>query len=120
MDVAHRQSRGTQADARDWDTGVSLAVDPDRDATETLRQALIKSNALFYRRERPFNDHSRHWTYIGGDFALYDQQLAELDKVIASLRHPAAHECKLVRKPVSNRRFLCKHRRSMDGSVAGS
>ncbi len=90
-----------QADARDWDAGVSLAVDPDRDATEKLRQEAgsVQSNALFYRRERPFNDHSRHWTYIGGDFALYDQQLAELDKVIASLRQSAAHEYKMVRKP---------------------
>ncbi len=90
-----------QADARDWDAGVFIQSDPDQTAVEKLRQALIQSSALFYRRERPFNDHSRHWTYIGGDFALYDQQLAELDNVIVSLRQPISHECKMVRKSVS-------------------
>jgi len=90
-----------QGDAREWDAGIPVAIGADQAAAEKLRQALIRSNALFYRRERPFNDHSRHWTYIGGDFALYDQQLAELDKVIDSLRQPAAHECKMVHQSVS-------------------
>jgi lysophospholipase L1-like esterase len=88
------------ADARNWQAGVTLPVDPDRDTADKLRRAIVRSNELFYRRWRPFNDHSRHWTYIGGDFALYDQQLAELDKTIAALRRPASHDCRIIRKEI--------------------
>ena len=66
--------------------GFDLRADFDGSAAENLRRAILRSNELFYRRERPANDHSRHWTYIGGDPALYDQQLARLDNEIAALR----------------------------------
>jgi lysophospholipase L1-like esterase len=60
---------------------------------EKLRRAIVRSNELFYRRSRPYNDHSRHWTYIGGDYAMYDKQLAEMDKVVVELRGPVSREC---------------------------
>ncbi|MFO0866038.1 MAG: hypothetical protein U0744_15545 [Gemmataceae bacterium] len=55
---------------------------------EKLRQAIVKKGELFYRRWRPFNDHSRHWGFIGGDFKLYDDEIAALEKQIAELRVP--------------------------------
>ncbi|MBX9680961.1 MAG: SGNH/GDSL hydrolase family protein [Gemmataceae bacterium] len=55
---------------------------------EKLRQAIVKKGELFYRRWRPFNDHSRHWSFIGGDFKLYDDEIAALEKTIAELRVP--------------------------------
>jgi lysophospholipase L1-like esterase len=55
---------------------------------EKLRQAIVKKGELFYRRWRPFNDHSRHWGFIGGDFKLYDDEIAALEKQIADLRVP--------------------------------
>jgi lysophospholipase L1-like esterase len=88
------------AKAEAWATGIKLPVDPDKDAAEKLRNEIIRSNEIFYRRWRPFNDHSRHWTYISGDYALYDQQLADLDKVIATLRKPVSHDFKLSPKQV--------------------
>jgi lysophospholipase L1-like esterase len=68
---------------------------------ENLRQEIIRRNELFYRRSRPFNDHSRHWTYISGDYALYDRQLADVDQAIAELRRRAAHESSITRKKAS-------------------
>ena len=55
---------------------------------EKLRRAIVKKGELFYRRWRPFNDHERHWGYIRGDFALYDEEIAALEKTIAELRVP--------------------------------
>jgi len=55
---------------------------------EKLRKAIVKKGELFYRRWRPFNDHSRHWGFIGGDFKLYDDEIAALEKEIADLRVP--------------------------------
>jgi hypothetical protein len=91
------------ADARDWEKGVALLSDPAQDAAEKIRQAIIRANEIFYRRSRPFNDHERHWTYISGDYALYDNELAELEKSIDGLRQPAAHECRLIRKEIPKR-----------------
>ncbi len=54
-------------------------------------------NELYYRRWRPFNDHSRHWTYIGGDFAMYDKEVAIDDGRIAELARPASHTYSLAR-----------------------
>ncbi|HTL28402.1 MAG TPA: SGNH/GDSL hydrolase family protein [Tepidisphaeraceae bacterium] len=91
----------TSADAREWEKGIALSFDPAQDAAEKLRQAIIRANEIFYRRSRPFNDHERHWTYISGDYALYDKELAEVEKHIDALRPPAAHECRLIRKELS-------------------
>ena len=62
---------------------------------EKLRDLIVKKNELFYRRWRPFNDHSRHWTYIGGDFKLYDDQIAALEKSIAEARKPSSIRVKI-------------------------
>jgi hypothetical protein len=90
----------TTADARDWEKGVALSFDPAQDAAEKIRQAIVRANEIFYRRSRPFNDHERHWTYISGDYALYDQELAEVEKRIDVLRQPAALQCRIIRKEV--------------------
>jgi hypothetical protein len=88
------------ADAREWDAGVTLPSDPEQAVAEKLCGELVRSNELFYRRWRPLNDHSRHWTYIAGDYALYDRQLGEQDNVIAALRRPVGRECEIVRQEV--------------------
>jgi lysophospholipase L1-like esterase len=64
--------------------------------TEKLRAAVVKKSETFYRRWRPFNDHERHWEYIGGDFKLYDDDVAREEAVIAGLRRPAALHCEIV------------------------
>jgi hypothetical protein len=94
--------RVAQADAKEWEKGIELSNDPDADAAEKLRAAAVRVNEIFYRRSRPFNDHERHWTYIGDDGAQYDKQLAELDKAVAKLRVPPAHEYKFVRSADSS------------------
>lgn len=55
---------------------------------EKLRRAIVKKGERFYRRWRPFNDHDRHWSYIRGDYALYDEEIAALEQTIAGLRTP--------------------------------
>ncbi len=54
--------------------------------TEELRRAIVKCNELFYRRWRPFNDHSRHWGFMAKDFQLYDEEVAAQERVIDQLR----------------------------------
>jgi lysophospholipase L1-like esterase len=76
-----------QASAAAWDKGVTLP-DPTISQTGKLRAAIIKKSELFARRWRPFNDHERHWSFIGGDFKLYDKEIAEHERVIAGLRRP--------------------------------
>jgi hypothetical protein len=56
-------------------------------------------NDLFYRRWRPFNDHSRHWDFIGGDFQLWEKQVADQEKIIAQSRRPRAYVVEIVREP---------------------
>jgi len=55
---------------------------------EKLRRAIVQKGERFYRRWRPFNDHDRHWSYIRGDYALYDEEIAALEQTIAGLRTP--------------------------------
>lgn len=81
----------------DWEQGVAFADAALAADAEKLRQAIIANNDLFYRRWRPFNDHSRHWGFIGGDGQLYDQQIAAQEKTIADLRRPRAHSYEIVR-----------------------
>ena len=73
---------------------------PLPDNVGSSREAIVKKGELFYRRWRPFNDHSRHWGFIGGDFKLYDDEIAALEKQIAELRVPREHviEIKAVAK----------------------
>lgn len=71
------------APAADWARGLALPGAPFLAATEQLRQAIVFNNELFYRRWRPFNDHSRHWGFIGGDGKLYDQEMALQERIIA-------------------------------------
>jgi lysophospholipase L1-like esterase len=55
---------------------------------EKLRRAIVEKGAIFYRRWRPFNDHDRHYRFIRGDYALYDEEIAVLEQTIAGLRTP--------------------------------
>jgi lysophospholipase L1-like esterase len=72
--------------------------DPALDRVEELRKAIVKKNALFYRRWRPFNDHERHWGFIGGDFKLYDAEIAKLEAQIARLRRPQPLHVEIVKE----------------------
>ncbi len=80
------------ASSDEWEKGVSVPLDAVLRDTEELRSAIVHNNALFYRRWRPFNDHSRHWGFIGGDGALYDKEIAAQEKFIADLRRPRPHQ----------------------------
>jgi hypothetical protein len=79
------------ATAADWEKGVTISTGPAYADAEKLRAAIVRNNDLFYRRWRPFNDHSRHWDYMKGDFGLYDKEIAEQERVIAQLRRPRPH-----------------------------
>ena len=87
----------TRASAAIWQDGLRIAHGPKLDDTKKLREAIVLRNQLFYRRWRPYNDHSRHWTFIGGDFKLYDQEIARQEQRIAELRTPRPHTYEIVR-----------------------
>ena len=80
-----------QASAVQWGNGVKIGKNPAFTGAEKLRAALVLRNQTFYRRCAPYNDHSRHWTYIDIDFKLYDQEIAKEEQRIADLRVPKAH-----------------------------
>jgi hypothetical protein len=86
------------ASAAQWNSGVAITGGPDAEQLENLRTLIAQRNDLYYRRWRPFNDHSRHWTYIGGDFALYDQQIAAMDQRIAALVRPTGRTYSLSKR----------------------
>jgi lysophospholipase L1-like esterase len=74
--------------AAEWMRGVRFESGPMFAGAEKLRAEIVVRNQLFYRRWRPYNDHSRHWGFIGGDFKLYDQDIAAQEKRIAAARSP--------------------------------
>lgn len=74
-----------------WQKGMTIAAGPAFGDAEKLRAAIVRNSDLFYRRWRPFNDHSRHWDYMKGDFGLYDKEIAEQERLIAQLRRPRPH-----------------------------
>jgi lysophospholipase L1-like esterase len=84
------------APAADWSKGVTLAPFGD---SEKLRAEIVQRNQLFYRRWRPYNDHSRHWGFIGGDFKLYDQDIAAQEKRIAAARTPQSRTFEIAPRP---------------------
>jgi lysophospholipase L1-like esterase len=86
------------AAAAAWQDGVPIATGPMFTDGEKLREAIVLRNQLFYRRWRPYNDHSRHWGFIGGDFKLYDRDIAQQEKRIAELRRPQARSYEISRK----------------------
>lgn len=86
-----------RASAADWARGVAIDKGPIFDDAEKLREAIVLRNQLFYRRWRPYNDHSRHWGFIGGDFKLYDKEIAEQEERIAELRRPRERIVELVK-----------------------
>jgi lysophospholipase L1-like esterase len=86
------------APAAQWAAGVSIRGGVSTAQVEKLRDSIVQRNHLYYRRWRPFNDHPRHYTYIAGDYALYDQELAQQDKEIAALAIPAAHVIQIIPK----------------------
>jgi len=79
---------GYQAVAREIEHQLGLPRHESQDAAASpkLRQAVVKRNELFYRRWRPFNDHSRHWGFMAKDFQLYDDEVAAQERVIEELR----------------------------------
>jgi lysophospholipase L1-like esterase len=87
-----------EASAAQWQEGVNLETDPTSSRTQQLRAAIIKKAELFARRWRPFNDHERHWGFIGGDFRLYDMEIAAQEKVIGDLRRPSPLRFEIVLK----------------------
>ncbi len=76
-----------QASAAEWAT-VSTSAKARLSLTPKNCTALVLRNQTFYRRWRPYNDHSRHWTYIDIDFKLYDVEIAKEEQHIAELRKP--------------------------------
>ena len=85
-----------KAAADDWSRGISLGQGSIFAGAEKLREAIVLRNQLFYRRWRPYNDHSRHWGFIGGDFKLYDEDIAAQEKRIAALRSPQPRTFEIV------------------------
>lgn len=85
------------ASAAAWQDGLRIAHGPKEADTEKLREAIVLRNLLFYRRWRPYNDHSRHWGFIGGDFKLYDDEIALQEQRIAKLRSPQPHQYEIIR-----------------------
>lgn len=76
------------ADAREWQAGVALDASPLADDVEAWRRAIVARNDLFFRGWRPFNDHSRHWSFMAKDFARFAELTRQQDEVIDAL--PAA------------------------------
>lgn len=83
--------------ATEWRKGIGFNESPLTTDAGKLRRAIVANNELFYRRWRPFNDHSRHWGFIGGDFKLYDREMEAQEKAIAELRRPRPHQYEIVR-----------------------
>jgi GDSL-like Lipase/Acylhydrolase family len=79
------------------DSRIAFASHVRPNEAEKLRKAIIANNETFYRRWRPFNDHSRHWGFIGGDFKLYDREMEAQEKTIAELRRPRPHQYEIIR-----------------------
>ena len=86
------------AAAAAWQHGVDLDKGPMFADGEKLREAIVLRNQLFYRRWRPYNDHSRHWGFIGGDFKLYDLDIAKQEQRIAELRSTRTRSYEISRK----------------------
>jgi hypothetical protein len=87
--------------ADDWARGVALAHDPDAPQAETLRQAIVKKNELFFHRFRPANE-----TYIFGfrqkeqgrnavEMPQFDALVEEQEKRIVELSVPRSHRYEL-------------------------
>jgi lysophospholipase L1-like esterase len=99
--------REVVATRRDWAHGVFMLPDPNEAQTESLRQAIIAKNRLYFYRWRPENE-----TYLFGfrkkeqgqnarEIPQFDPLIAEKEKEIAKLRVPVAHtyELKAEKKP---------------------
>jgi hypothetical protein len=90
-----------------WATGFSLALAPEWEQAEKLRETIIAKNRLYFYRWRPENE-----TYLFGfrkheqgqnarEIPQFDPLIAEKEKEIAKLRVPVAHtyELKAEKKP---------------------
>lgn len=85
------------ATAAQFEDGVPLRSPLLFERWERLRQAIVAKNETWYRRWRPFNDHSRHWNYLKGDYALYDKEIVEAELNIAKLRRPTTQQWEIIR-----------------------
>lgn len=84
------------ADAKTWREGVVLSAAPFVGDAETLRQATLVRNDLFFRGWRPYNDHSRHWGFMAKDFKTFDDLAARQDDAIDALRVGRAASLEIV------------------------
>jgi lysophospholipase L1-like esterase len=91
-----------QATAEEWAAGVRSTRGPEFDQVEKLRLTIIEKNRLFFHRWRPQNE-----TYIYGfrkheqgqnarEIPEFDPLIIQLEKKIAQLRVPVAHQYELV------------------------
>ena len=91
------------ADARQFERGLALFVDPDARQAEELRRTIVGKNELYFHRHRPQNE-----TYLflfrkheQGNNAVevpqFEPLVEEKDQQIARLKRPAAHVYEVVR-----------------------
>jgi len=82
--------------AEDWARGMILSAGPTAEAGDRLRQGVIDKGEVFYRRWRPFNDHSRHFDFMKGDFSLYDKEIETRERGIRALLSPRSYVFEVV------------------------
>ncbi|HEV3203495.1 MAG TPA: SGNH/GDSL hydrolase family protein, partial [Gemmataceae bacterium] len=93
-----------EADSADWAKGVVINRGPEFDQVEKLRAAIIEKNRHYFYRWRPQNE-----TYLFGfrkheqgqnarEIPQFDPLVEKLEKEIAKLRVPGAHQ--YVLKPI--------------------
>jgi len=87
-----------RASAAELNSGITLTAGGPITAGEELCRKIAYKNDLFYRRWRPLNDHSRHWGFIGGDFQLWEKQIAEQEKIIVESRRPRSYVVEIGRE----------------------
>lgn len=99
-DIENKRSDYSET-AEIWATGFSLALAPEWEQAEKLRQTIIAKNRLYFYRWRPENE-----TYLFGfrkheqgqnarDIPQFDPLIAEKEKEIAKLRVPVPHTYEL-------------------------
>ena len=90
------------ATAKEWARGVVIERGPQFAQAESLRQAILKKNELYFDRWRPQNE-----TYLFGfrkheqgqnakEIPMFDRLIAEQESAIAKLRQPVPHTYELV------------------------
>ncbi|NUN14326.1 MAG: hypothetical protein HUU55_11905, partial [Myxococcales bacterium] len=92
------------ATAEQWAQGVAVTAGPDLDQVESLRQAIVAKNRLFFYRWRPQNE-----TYLFGfrkheqgqnakEITQFDPLVAEQEARIRKLAKPQIHQYELLKR----------------------